>query len=164
MGSTKQQERPVGAERVIKTGIVYASVHHKNTEKVVDFLARQTGADTIDITKNKRVDISCYDVLVFASGIYFNAFHKSILEYMDKTDLERKRVIVFYTCGLRIRDYAKPVKKRLIQKGADYIGDMYCRGYDTFGIFGRLGGIGKGHPSAEDMHKMLAKMEQMIYD
>lgn len=149
-------------EYMAKIGIIYVSIHHKNTEKVVGFIGDKIGADMINIMQNKKLDISEYDTLILASGIYFNRFHKSILEYIQKTDLKRKRVIILYTCGMRYQDYAKSVKKLLIQKGSDYIGDVYCRGYDTFGILGKIGGIAKGHPTEDDMKKILEKIQQMV--
>lgn len=145
-----------------KIGIIYASIHHKNTEKVVNFIAPQIGADCINLTQDKSFDISKYDTLIFASGIYFNRFHKSILEYIQKTDLKRKRIIIIYTCGMRYQNYAKSIKKLFMQKGADYIGDAYCRGYDTFGILGTIGGIAKGHPTEKDMKRILKKIQPMV--
>ena len=33
------------------------------------------------------------------------------------------------------------------------MGSFQCRGYDTYGIFGKLGGIAKGHPSQQELKK-----------
>ncbi|VIG14832.1 flavodoxin [Clostridioides difficile] len=43
-----------------KVTLLYASVHHKNTKKVVDYIERNFGyeMDVIDITQNKYYDLT----------------------------------------------------------------------------------------------------------
>lgn len=50
-------------------------------------------------------------------------------------------------------DYTKEIKKLLRQKDVECIGSFVCRGYDTYGIFGKIGGIAKGHPDQKDLEK-----------
>lgn len=142
--------------------ILFASVHHKNTEKVTNHLALAVGADVIDITKNEKPDISCYDIIILASGIYFNSIHTALTDYIKRTSFYRKKVVVCYTCGIHYRNYAKAAKKLLIAQGADWVGDISCRGYDTYGMFERIGGIAKGHPSRRDMEKMRHKLTKLL--
>lgn len=142
--------------------IVYASVHHKNTEKVVKHIAPLINADVTDILKDGRPDTEAYDTLILASGIYFNAIHRNLKEYIERESFKGKKVILLYTCGARYRDHAKAARKLLIRKQAEYIADVYCRGYDTFGIFGKLGGIAKGHPSDQDMQRLLEQIRRLI--
>ena len=47
----------------MKTVMIYASIHHGNTRKVVEAMAKELSADTIDITKNANPDISGYDII-----------------------------------------------------------------------------------------------------
>jgi flavodoxin len=145
-----------------KVIIIYASVHHKNTEKVVKYLAPALNAQTADLTKDERPDLSAYDTVILASGIYFNSFHKSLVRYIGETSFEGKRTILFYTCGMRYKDHARSARSLLLKKSAVYLGDVYCRGYDTFGIFGKIGGIAKGHPSDSDMEHVLSGIRRLI--
>lgn len=62
----------------MKTVIIFASTHHGNTKTVVEYMAKSITADLIDITQNQNPDISAYDIIGFASGIYFHSFHESI--------------------------------------------------------------------------------------
>lgn len=142
--------------------VLFASVHHKNTKKVVHHLAPAVGADVIDLVSNKNPDISLYDTVILASGIYFNNIHTALTDYIQRTSFRGKRVVVCYTCGIHYRNYAKAVKKLLKAKGADWIGDVSCRGYDTYGMFHRIGGIAKGHPSKQDMEKMKHKLTKLL--
>ena len=43
------------------------------------------------------------------------------------------------------------MKTILEEKHADLIGTFSCKGYDTFGPFKLVGGIGKGRPNAKDL-------------
>ena len=38
----------------------------------------------IDAVKQPDADLSSYDIIGFASGIYFSKFHQSILEFAEK--------------------------------------------------------------------------------
>lgn len=142
--------------------IIYASVHHKNTKKIVEHIASGMSADVVDILENKYPDISRYDIIILASGIYFNTFHKSVIEYINSTDFNGKKTILLYTCGIAYMDYAKSTSKILIKKGAKHLGSFHCRGYDTYGILAKIGGIAKKHPNSNDMDKMLHDIKKAI--
>ena len=60
----------------MRTAIVYASVHHGNTEKLVKRIAEECQMDLIDAVKQPDADLSSYDMIGFASGIYFSKFHR----------------------------------------------------------------------------------------
>ena len=55
----------------MKTAIVYASVHHGNTKKIVDEIAKAQEVELVDATQMKEKDLSGYDLIGFASGIYY---------------------------------------------------------------------------------------------
>jgi flavodoxin len=50
--------------------IIYASVHHGNTKKVVDSIAKECEVELIDATQIKEKDLTGYDAVGFASGIW----------------------------------------------------------------------------------------------
>ena len=62
----------------MKTVIAYYSKHHGNTKKLLDAIAAAAEIDLIDVTVTKRTDLSVYDRIGFASGIYYGAFAKQI--------------------------------------------------------------------------------------
>lgn len=150
----------------MKTLIIFASTHHGNTKKVAEHMAKSITADLIDITQNQNPVISSYDMIGFASGIYFHSFHETIKNYIGNTLFNgNQKVFLIATCGISYIDYTKGIKKLLRQKNVECLGSFQCRGYDTYGIFGKLGGIAKGHPSqqelkrAEDFIKNIIKIE-----
>lgn len=132
--------------------ILYASTHHGNTKKVVEAVAECISADIVDVTKNKDVNLLKYDMVGFASGAYFGTFHQSIKKFIAEAKLgSGQKVFLLCTCGVGYRDYSKETKDLLAAKGAVCLGSFQCRGYDTFGIFGKIGGIAKKHPNAADL-------------
>ena len=55
----------------MKTAIVYYSKHHGNTKKLLDAIAAAADIDLIDVTSDESMDLSGYDRIGFASGIYY---------------------------------------------------------------------------------------------
>lgn len=53
----------------MKTAIIFASVHHGNTRKIVEQIARNNDVDLIDATQVKEKDLSEYDRIGFASDL-----------------------------------------------------------------------------------------------
>lgn len=146
----------------MKTIIIYASTHHGNTKKVVEQLAGIGDTTIVDITREKAPDISSYDVVGFASGVYFHSFHEAVKKFIqDSSVLSGKKVFLLDTCGIAYIDYTSGVKKLLKSKQAVILGSFQCRGYDTYGIFGKLGGIAKNHPNDKDFQNAAAFFRQV---
>ena len=139
----------------MKTAIVYASVHHKNTEKVVKAIAeKHPEIELIDATKTILKDLASYDLIGFASGIFYGKFHKSLLSFITENLPLRKRVFVMYTCGSdRSETYLKDIKDLIKSKECTLTAAYSCLAYDTFGPFKLIGGINKGHPNEADLQK-----------
>ena len=62
---------------------------------------------------------------------------------------------VFLVCthgsGHFSEKYIKDITEAVGQKGSELVGTFSCRGYDTFGPFGWIGGIAKGHPDEQEL-------------
>ena len=133
----------------MRKAIVYASVHHGNTEKLVKRIAEECRVDLIDAIKQMNVDLNDYDIIGFASGIYYSKFHKSILKFIEKNLADDKKVFLICTYGGSAN--FKSIEQILNKKHASVFGKFGCKGYDSFGPFKLVGGIAKGHPDEEDM-------------
>ena len=83
----------------MRKAIVYASVHHGNTEKIVKSIAERCQVDLIDAVKQSDADLRSYDMIGFASGIYFSKFHQSILKFAEKNLSDDKKVFLICTYG-----------------------------------------------------------------
>ena len=123
----------VRREVKIKTVIVYASVHHGNTKKLVEKIAEECKVDLIDAVQQPKADLADYDRIGFASGIYFSKFHQTILKFASENLPENKKVFLICTYGGNAA--YKSLEVILKEKKTDIIGKFGCKGYDTFGPF-----------------------------
>lgn len=146
-------------ELLMKKVIVYASVHHGNTKKVVKRIAEECHVDLINATKETNVDLSQYDMVGFASGIFLSNFHESVLKFAENHLPDNKKVFLICTYG-GSANY-KSIKKILTKKNATVIGKFGCKGYDTFGPFKLIGGIAKGHPDENDLNKAVSFVKNL---
>ncbi len=134
----------------MKTAIVYYSEHHGNTQKLLDAIAAKHDVDLVSITQTPGADLSGYDRIGLASGIYYGTFAKPLLAWAEKHLPEGKDVFYIYTHGAPKGDFLKSVRPVIRQKNGREIGEYHCQGFDTFGPFKLVGGIAKGHPTAEE--------------
>ena len=138
----------------MRTAIVYVSVHHGNTKKVVQAMAAELSADLIDLTVEKEADLSGYELIGFASGVFYNGLHAILRQYLENLCLPvGQRVFLVATCGVAHMNYTRGTKRLLEKKGAQCLGSFQCRGFDTFGPFGKIGGIAKGRPNEKDLER-----------
>jgi flavodoxin len=140
----------------MKTAIVFVSVHHGNTKKLVDAIAEKYGVTVIDGIMEHDFDLSEFDRIGFASGIAFGKFYPQMLKIMSEKLPEGKDVFFLYTYGAKAVGYSRAARKIAAAKNARIIGEFGCRGYDTFGPFKLVGGISKGHPDETDIKNAVA--------
>lgn len=135
----------------MKTLIVYHSEHHGNTERLLEALEKQGDITLLQAADAMEADASGYELIGLASGIYYQSFHREILEWAQKKLPWGKRVFLLYTCGVNQKPYTEAVRQAAESRGAQVIGSFGCRGFDTFGPFKLVGGIAKGHPNEADI-------------
>lgn len=135
----------------MKTAIVYLSQHHGNTKKLLDAIAVQGDVTLFDAGNIKNADLKEYEVIGFASGIYYQKFHESVLKFAEKNLPPNKKVFFIYTCGIKRNSYTDAIRKIAEAKKAQIVGSFDCPGFDTFGPFKLVGGIAKGRPNEEDV-------------
>ena len=135
----------------MKTAIVFYSEHHGNTKKLLDAIAAEHEVTLIDVTKEPKADLSGYDRIGLASGIYYGGYAKQVLAFAQECLPEGKDVFLIYTQGAAKGDFLKSVRQVLAEKRCREIGSYWCRGFDTFGPFKLVGGIAKEHPTAEEI-------------
>ena len=127
-------------------------MHHGNTGKVAEAMAETLSADLFDLTKQESVDISGYDLIGLASGIYYFNMHKAIRKFAQAAPFTpAQKVFLVCTCGAEGKDYTKSVRKVLEDKGAKVLDGFCCRGFDTFGPLALFGGVAKGRPNEQDL-------------
>ena len=135
----------------MKTAIVYYSKHHGNTRKLLDAIAKENDVTLIDVTENPNADLSSYDRIGFASGIYYSSFARQILTFAETNLPENRDVFYIYTHGAPAGNFLKAIRGIAGKKHCRELGEYRCQGFDTFGPFKLVGGIAKGHPTEEEI-------------
>ena len=136
----------------MKTLIVYASVHHQNTEKVAKVMAEELGADLVPIGEAQPETLTAYDLIGFGSGIYGGKFHKTLLQFVEGLPaVTGKQGFILSTRGGREGQGHAALKEMLVNRGFSITGEFSCKGWDTVGPLKLFGGINKGRPNAEDV-------------
>ena len=144
----------------MKIAVVYASVHHKNTEKVVKAIAeKHPEIELIDATKTILKDLASYDLIGLASGIFYGKFHKALLRFINDNLPAHKKTFVIYTCGA---DRASYIEELIKSKDSVLSAHYSCLAYDTFGPFKLVGGINKGRPNEDDLQNAVEFYDGII--
>lgn len=146
----------------MKIAIIYISTHHGNTKKIINEMSKETNIDLLKISEAKKTDLTQYDTIGFASGVYFHKLHKNIIKLAEEINLTNKKVFIVYTCGINYINYAKSLEKIIKSKNCEYLGCYTCKGYDTYGFFEKIGGIAKNHPNEKDLKKAREFIKNII--
>jgi flavodoxin len=138
------------------SAVVYASIHHGNTRKVAEAIARVLSADLMDVRSVSARQLGGYDMIGFGSGIYFRKHYQPVLALANSLGpAEGRRAFIFSTAGLpRLAPmFHRPLRAVLEEKGYEVAGEFACKGHDSYAIFALVGGINKGRPNAADLDR-----------
>ncbi len=135
----------------MNTAIVYYSKHHGNTKQLLVAIAAAEEVALIDVTADSITDLTSFDRIGFASGIYYSSFAKQILSFASEHLPENKDVFYIYTHGAPVGGFLKGIREIAAKKHCRELGAYHCLGYDTFGPFKLVGGIAKGHPTEKEI-------------
>ena len=147
----------------MKVAIAYYSQHHGNTKKLLDAINYLGDVKLINVVECKEADLSVYDIIGFASGIYFAKFSKAVIEFAKNNLPDKKQVFLIYTYGVK-RDYTKGMKRIIEEKSCRLLGSYGCRGFDTFGPLKLIGGIAKEHPDENDLKGAIEFFRKIIQE
>lgn len=131
------------------------------SDKVLDAIAQGHDLTLIDAAETTSAPLEEYDLIGFASGIYYSKFHKSVLQFAEEHLPEGKKVFFVYTCGSDKKSYTSAIRKIAAEKHAEILGEFGCPGYDTFGPFKLVGGIAKGRPNQGDLSNAVRFFEHI---
>lgn len=136
----------------MKTAIVYYSQHHGNTKKLIDAIVEKHEVTLIDVTKDADIDLSEFDLIGFASGIYYSKFNDKVVEYARKNLTKNgQKVFFLFTYGAKRDSYLKDITEAVASKAGEIVGNYGCAGFDTYGPFKLVGGLQKGHPDTDEI-------------
>lgn len=142
----------------MKTAIIYYSKHHENTKQLLEAIKKSSSDEItlIDVTRTSSASLEEYDLIGFASGIYYSKFEKRVLEFAKNYVPDGKDVFFIYTYGAKKEGYTKAIREALAGTNANILGEYGCFGFNTFGPFKLIGGIAKNHPNSTDIENAVA--------
>lgn len=137
----------------MKTAIIYCSKHNGNTKKLLDAISKSSDDEItlFDVAKADTANLAEYDLIGFASGIYFSKFDKSVLKFAKENTPKGKDVFFIYTYGSEKDTYTKAIREAVADAHVNVLGEYGCLGHDTYGPFKLIGGIAKNHPDQSDL-------------
>ena len=133
----------------MKTAIVYASTHHGNTKKLLDAIAARNEVTLVDAVAQKTFDLNGYDRIGIASGVAFGKYYPQMLSFLEANLPENRLVFFIHTAGDPRECHNAAAKAISDAHHCVCLGTYFCKGFDTFGPFKLVGGICKGHPTAD---------------
>ena len=104
-----------------KIAILYASLYHQNTYKLVKGISDKLNITLIDINEKQEVNLLQYDIIGFASGIDFGKFYSSVEGFLKDNLPKNKRVFFLYTCAKKNSKFTECVKKEALEKQEPFL-------------------------------------------
>jgi flavodoxin len=147
--------------------IVCSSVHHHNTARVAAALAATLEARVAAVAEAHGDLLAEHDLIGIGSGIYHGGVHPELLRWVRGLPASAglgKRAFLFTTSGLPFvaRLWLGPLRAAVRHAGFEPSGEFHCRGFDTWGPLGIIGGINRGHPDARDLERAAAFARSLI--
>jgi len=140
----------------IKSILVVISIHHNNTLKIANVIAKNLNAQVKKPQEINPKEIQGYDLVGFGSGIYSTKHHISLLNLAEKLPkVVNKKAFIFSTAGITNKDKTKKdhsrFREKLQEKGYKIINDFQCKGFNTNSFLKYFKGMNKGRPNADDL-------------
>ena len=139
--------------------IIYSSIHHGNTKKLIDAAKEKFNVDTVNVKDCKNgLDLGGYDTVGFASGIYMGKQAAELLRIAreNAAELSGKNLFAIITSGSKSSRYEKDIRKQFDLLSLELTQLFHCKGFDTFGPWKYIGGIAKGHPDETDIEHLVS--------
>ncbi|MCR4718972.1 MAG: flavodoxin [Firmicutes bacterium] len=146
----------------MKTVIIYVSVHHGNTKKVIEAIASKNDVDVFDVLSKERINLEEYDCIGIASGIAYGKYYPQMIKFVEGNLPENKKVFFLHTAGSPRENHNAAVKAVADSKSCECLGTYFCKGFDTYGPFKLIGGIAKGHPNNNDIQRAINFFDKIL--
>lgn len=145
-----------------RIALLYCSVHHGNTLKLLQAAASQFPMELLDVTRPWTLDLDAFDVLGFASGVFYGKMHKKLHHVAASLNFApRHQAFLICTQGAPRKKYGDDMQSLLARKGVRVLARFNCLGWDSWGPFKLVGGIHKNRPDDGDVQRAVTFLRQM---
>ena len=126
-----------------KVIIFMQSYGSMNTKLLLDNSTKNIqNLEIITLPNEDKIDVSSYDLIGFASGIYFWDFGREVYNHIEKLKgLEGKNVFTICTAGSPSESYPKKPKDAIEKKGGKLVAGFGTMGSTKGGITGFFRGL-----------------------
>ena len=133
--------------------IFYYSYSAMSTDKLVKGIQSiYPNIEILLLPSEEKNDVSSYDYIGFASGIYIIGMGEPIYQKIEKlTGLEGKKCFSLCTSGRNVSKYPYYPKKAIEKKGGIFLGGWGCHGKVNYFPFSAFGGVNKDKPDEYDI-------------
>ena len=136
-----------------KIVIFYYSYSSMSTQRLVQGI--QTAFPNVEILllpSEEKNDVSSYDFIGFASGIYAWDFGKPVYQKIEQLKgLEGKKCFSLCSSGSASEKYPFYIKDAIEKKGGKFLGGWGCQGKSNFFPLNLFGGLHKDKPDQNDI-------------
>ena len=151
----------------MKAIIIYVSTYQGNTLKVAQVMANEFSAALVTTKEAEGIDLADYDLIGLGSAINFAQHHKELLNYAESHNFRNRNVFIFSTrCRPFLGKYHQALKKILLKKDCNLIGEFSCKGFDRTGPWVAINGYNKARPNELDLFKaklFAGKMKRKVH-
>ena len=114
-----------------------------NTKLLLDNSTKKfPNIEIIPLPNEEKIDVSAYDLIGFASGIYYWDFGNEVYKHIEKIKgLEGKNVFVLYTAGSVKEGHSLKPKDAIEKKGGKLVAGFGCSGSSKRGVGGFFNGL-----------------------
>lgn len=128
---------------------------HGNTRRVAEAIGSSLDARVLTLAESSPETLGGASLIGFGSGIYWMGFDRDLVDHIrGLPDMRGKDAFIFATSGLPeppFRRYTRQMAGLLEDKGLRVVGTFTCRGIDTWGPFGLVGGVSRNRPNTDDL-------------
>ncbi len=140
----------------MKSLLIVISIHHNNTLKIANVIAKVLDAQIKMPQQIKPEELQDYNLVGFGSGIYGEKHHENLLDLTDKLlQATNKKAFIFSTSAImgknKVANDHSELREKLQSKGYMIVDEFACKGFNTNSFMKYLGGMNKGRPNAEDL-------------
>ena len=144
--------------------IFYYSYSSMSTQKLVQGVQKAyPNIEILLLPSEEKNDVSAYDYVGFASGIYAWDFGKPVYQKIEKlVGLEGKKCFSLCSSGSASEKYVYYPKGAIEKKGGKFINGFGCQGKSNYFPLNLIGGIHVDKPDENDIKGAVDFLKKLV--
>ena len=110
-----------------KKVIIFCNKGGGNTKNLVEESIKNLNNIEIEMLPSNKTDVSLYDYIGFASGIYYMDFSKDVYDHIEKLKLDGKKCFTMISSGGNLSRFIYYPQNAIEKKGGKFIGGSVAK-------------------------------------